>query len=126
MTSFNRQSGFTLLEMIIAMGLFAVGIMGFYRMTSGLMENNASARNRADATHLCRSKLETLGRGDYSEIVGGVEEKLDASGVSGRGVFKREVAVDENRAPAYKEVTVTVSWEAKGGHRVVLKTVFAE
>lgn len=125
MTSFNRQDGFTLLEMVIAMGLFAVGILGLCRMSSGLMVNNASARNRTDATQLARNKLETLFQGEYAEISGSIEENLDASGVSGGGVFRREVAVAENESPACKVVTVAVSWQIQGEHRVVLKTVIA-
>lgn len=125
MTSFNRQGGFTLLEMIIAMGLFATGILGLCLMSSGLMDNNTSARNRADATQLARSKLEALFQVQYSEIADGLEEDLDASGVSDGGVFQRKVAVVEKGSPARKEVTVTVSWQSKGGHRVVLKTVLA-
>lgn len=125
MTPINRQGGFTLLEMIIAMGLFAVGIMGVCLMASGLIQSNASARNQADAAQLARSLLETFGHGDYSGIVNGLEEDLDASGVLGSGVFRREVAVEESVTPAFKEVTVTVSWEVKGVHRVELMTVFA-
>jgi prepilin-type N-terminal cleavage/methylation domain-containing protein len=125
MSSFYRQGGFTLMELVIAMGLFAVGMLGLCLITSGLMENNSSARNRADATLLGQNKLETLGRGEYSEITDSLEEHLDAPGGSGGGVFRREVVVAEKTSPACKEVAVTVSWQSNGAHRVVLKTVYA-
>jgi prepilin-type N-terminal cleavage/methylation domain-containing protein len=125
MTPLVRQDGFTLLEMVIAMGLFAIGMLGLCLMTSGLMDSNTSARNRADATRLAQSKLETLGRGEYSEIVDGLEMHLDGTGVSGDGLFQREVSVTEKSSPKCKEVAVMVSWEDKGGRWVELKTVFA-
>jgi len=125
MISLNRQGGFTLVEMVIAMGLFAIGILGLCLMSSGLMENNTSARNRAGATQLARNKLEALFQDKYDEIADSIEENLDGAGVSGGGVFRREVTVEENGAPVCKEVTVTVSWQVKGAHRVVLKTVVA-
>lgn len=119
-----RQSGFTLLEMVFAMALFAIGLLGVCQMTSGLMSNNAAARNRADATRLAQSTLETLGQVGYSEIAGSMEKDFDAAGVPGGGVFQREVTVAEKAAPARKEVTVTISWRYRGAHRVVLKTIF--
>lgn len=122
----SRQSGFTLLETVIAMGVFAVGLMGLAMMTSGLMENNMVARQRSVATRLAQNKIESLGRSEYSEIFDAVEVKLDASGLSGDGVYRREVVVEEKEEPACKEVTVTVSWEEKGEHWVVLKTIFAK
>lgn len=125
MIAFSRQSGFTLLEMVIAMGLFAIGLLGLSLMSSGLVGNNTAARNRADAARLGQNALETLGRIQYAEIIDCIEENLDAAGVSGGGVFQREVAVVEKTAPVCKEVTVTVSWWQKGEHRVVLKTIFA-
>ena len=116
----SRQSGFTLMETVVAMGVFAVGLMGLAMMTSGLMSNNAVARQRTVATQLARNKMETLGRSDYSEISGALEEKLDASGFSGNGVFRREILVEEKAEPVCKEVTITVAWEEKGKHRVAL------
>ena len=125
MNALSGQNGFSLLEMVIAMGLFAIGLMGLALMTSGLMSNNATARNRADATRLSQNKLEALGSGAYSEIGYSLETDIDALGISGNGVFQREVAVAEKSGPVRKEVTVTVSWEGEGTHRVVLKAVFA-
>lgn len=125
MVRFSKQSGFTLMEMVVAMGIFAVGMLGACLMASGLINSNASARNRADATQLAQNKLETLGRGEYSVIVDDLEENIDAAGVSGSGIFQREVVVVEKASPRCKEVMVKVSWQAKGSHRVELKTVFA-
>lgn len=125
MAPFNRQDGFTLLEMVIAMGLFATGLLGLCLMASGFMGSNGAARNRADATQLARNKLEALSQDPYSEIVDSLEENIDSSGDSGTGVFQRKVAVEEKESPACKVVTVTVKWQSKGAHRVVLKTVFA-
>jgi prepilin-type N-terminal cleavage/methylation domain-containing protein len=121
----SQQSGFTLMETVVAMGVFAVGLMGLAMMTSGLMSNNSIAHQRAVATQLAQNKMEMLGREEYEEIAGSLEEKLDASDTSGSGVFSREVSVEERTDPVCKEVTVKVLWEAKGKRRVVLRTIFA-
>ena len=123
--SFFQEDGFTLMEMVIAMGLFAVGLMGLSLMSTGLSTSNLSARRQAVAVQLAGNKLEMLGQHDYSEITDSLEEKLDASGASGGGVFERKVTVEEKTEPPWKEVAVTVSWRLKGVHRVVVKTVLA-
>jgi len=121
----SQQSGFTLMETVVAMGVFAVGLMGLAMMTSGLMSSNSIAHQRAVATRLAQNKMEMLGRDEYAEIAGSLEEKLDASDTSGGGVFCREVAVEERTDPVCKEVTVKVLWKAKGKRQVVLRTIFA-
>lgn len=119
------QRGFTLLEIVIAIGLFSIGLLGMCSMLSGFMNSNTTARHRTDATTLAHSQMETLVRNGYTEISDSIEENLNSSGVPGEGVFQREVAVVQKTDPVCKEVTVTVSWRFKGDHRVVLKTILA-
>jgi prepilin-type N-terminal cleavage/methylation domain-containing protein len=120
-----QEGGFTLVELVIAMGLFAVGMLGLSLMSAGLVCSNLSARQRAVAARLAENKMEMLENGDYSMAGGSVEKKLDAEGTPGNGIFDREVAVNEKTAPPCKEVAVTVSWQLKGEHRVVLKSILA-
>ena len=120
-----RQDGFTLLEIVIAMGLFATGLLGLVLLTSGLMTNNMNARHHATAIQLARNKIEMLRQNPYSEVADGIELKVDASGNSGSGIFRREVEVEENVDPALKQVVVTVSWQSRGEHRVTLHSIVA-
>lgn len=120
-----QQDGFTLLELVIAMGLFASGLLGLTLLTSGLMTHNMTARHHAAAIQLARNKIEMLRQNGYSGIVDGIESEMNASGDSGSGIFSREVEVEENDDPAFKQVTVTVSWRSKGEHRVTLCSIVA-
>jgi prepilin-type N-terminal cleavage/methylation domain-containing protein len=120
-----KQDGFTLLELVIAMGLFASGLLAMALLTSGLMTHNMTSRNRAVAIQLARSKIEMLRQNPYSEIIDGVERNISPSGSLGSGIFSRQVVVDENADPAFKRVTVTVSWPSKGAHRVTLCSIVA-
>ena len=120
-----KQDGFTLLELVIAMGLFASGLLGLVLLTSNLMTHNMTARHHAAAIQLARNKIEMLRRNAYSEIVDSMEQKLDPSDNSGKGIFSREVIVEENGDPAFKEVTVTVTWRLKREHRVTLCSIVA-
>ena len=123
-TSFP-QDGFALVELVIAMGLFASGLLGLTLLTSGLMTYNLNARHHATALQLARNKIELLRQNDYSALASGMELKVDASDDNGGGVYSREVTVEENGEPVFKQVTVTVAWRLKGEHRVTLCTIVA-
>jgi len=125
MTVLREARGFTLLELVLALGLLGVGLMGTVHMTSGLLKHNWSARQRTVALYLARNKIESLCREPYEDISESIEEGLDAAGVSGKGIFRREVTVMENSTPAHKEIGVTVSFEGAGRGHVALSTLVA-
>ncbi len=120
-----KPDGFTLLELVIAMGLFATGLLGLILLTSGLVDNNMAARYYAAATQLARNKIEMLRKNDYSQIVDDMESTVAVPGDVGGKIFSREVTVEENDDPAFKEITVTVSWRSRGEHRVTLCSIVA-
>ena len=55
-----RESGFTLLEVLIAMGVFAIGSLGVLAMVVTGMDLNANARQMQEASLLAQWKLEQL------------------------------------------------------------------
>ena len=68
----NRQtaSGFTLLEVMVAMAIMAIVLVSVYRMHSQTLTMNAAARFYTQAPMLAQSKLAQL-ESDSSEIVAG-------------------------------------------------------
>ena len=68
----DRQSGsgFTLLEVMVAMAIMAIVLVSVYRMHSQTLTMNAAARFYTQAPMLAQSKLAQL-EGDSSEIVAG-------------------------------------------------------
>lgn len=120
-----HKDGFTLLELVITTGLFAIGLLGLTLLTSGLMAHNTTARQRSTALLLAQNKLEMLRQGDYSKASDTVENGIDANGISGKGIFYREVAVVESHDPDFKTISVTVTWHSKGMHQVTLQSILA-
>ena len=58
----KRESGFTLLELLIALGILAVGLLGIVKIQMQSGFGNMTARNRTAAVNLARSKVEELRR----------------------------------------------------------------
>ena len=61
------QGGFGLLELMIAMTILAIGILGIMKLQMQASFGNSASRNTSAAVNLARSKLESLKRvGSYS------------------------------------------------------------
>ena len=66
----GTASGYTLLEVMVAMAIMAIVLVSVYRMHSQTLTMNAAARFYTQAPMLAQSKLAQL-EGDSSEIVAG-------------------------------------------------------
>jgi len=66
----GTASGFTLLEVMVAMAIMAIVLVSVYRMHSQTLTMNAAARFYTQAPMLAQGKLAQL-EGDSSEIVAG-------------------------------------------------------
>ena len=63
----TAQGGFGLLELMIALTILAIGILGIMKLQMQSSFGNAASRNTSAAVNLARSKLESLKRvGSYS------------------------------------------------------------
>ncbi len=77
----SGQRGFGLIELMIAMTIMAVGILGIMKLQMQASFGNAGSRNTSAAVNLARSKLESLKRvGSYSIQEGVVVALQDQNG----------------------------------------------
>ncbi len=56
----NKQSGFTLLELLIALVIFSVGILGVYSMQLSAVTGNSKSRIVTEATRSGAEMIETV------------------------------------------------------------------
>jgi prepilin-type N-terminal cleavage/methylation domain-containing protein len=74
----GKQLGFGLLELLIAMSILAIGILGITKMQMQASFGNSGSRTQSAAVNLARSKLEELKRvGAYSVQEGAVLDLVD-------------------------------------------------
>ena len=122
----TEDAGFSILEVLLSMTLFSIGLMGVLMMVFTVTKVNRANKNLTTAVNLAQSKIDDLKITAYASIVGQAETDLDESGVSGSGKFDRSVTVTPSVNPDYKTVDVTVSWVAGGAKQTSLKTIIAE
>lgn len=121
------QDGFTLNEVLLAIGLIAIGILGFSLNTAGVIQGNRISSSVTIATNLAQAKLEEIkAQTTWTNVTDAQDPNnlINETGVSG-GRFKREWTIkDPVGLSNLKEVSVQVSWTEYGINRqVVLATL---
>jgi len=127
--STSQDSGFTLLEVVVALAIAALAIVGLFQAASGgLLAVNTAGRVE-EAVQRAQSHLAAVGRsaaliqGEFTDDDGGgYHWRLRA-----RPVASRQVAATDGSPTALAtlfDVEVTISWPGRSGERsVVLKTM---
>ena len=130
----NRQ-GYSILEAVVAMTIFAIGMLALSQSYFGVMRAQVGARNHELATQCARDRLEEIVNAvSYATIIEGnfPDEgygEVDA-GDPKFEQFARTVAIADSlnaiNQSVLKEVTVRVTWQTVAGTRdVTLNTVVA-
>lgn len=124
----HNQSGFTLLEVLLAITIFAIGLLAVAAMQVSAIHGNKLGNEWTQATTLAQKQLEALKSGDITTAAYTVGTYSDpnnpvtATGASG-GIFNRSWTIAANSAFSVR-ATVTVSWAQKGvNHAVALTSV---
>jgi len=108
----QNQRGFTLIEIMVAVTLLSVGLLGMAGLTVGIMRSNSLSSQVTTATALAQAKMEDIKRVGYSGVAEG-KSTDDYNDISGYPLYKRVTDVDvESPDPGMKTVTITVSWDS--------------
>jgi prepilin-type N-terminal cleavage/methylation domain-containing protein len=130
----SRQRGFTLVELLISMGLSMVGLLGLMTLQVIAVRGNMSSRNFAEATSLAQERIEWLQSVGYTGIAAQAKtEYLNQPGTLPRVLasaagaeYTRTTAVVIDASTNTARVSVTVQWPdpdvASKSHSVVLWT----
>jgi type IV pilus assembly protein PilV len=114
-----QEKGFTLVEVLIAITIFAFGILGVASMQIAAMKGNTSARDLTEASTLGSDQLEKLMLSSYDSISDGSRTN-DIYGITW-------TVQDDTPQPDVKTVIVNVSWTERGTQRQVsMRNVIAK
>lgn len=127
----ERQDGFTFHELLAAMGIVSVAVMGYTAGTIGLLRASQITANYTAAVNLAQDKMEQLKAG----AAAGNEDRCPSSGDLGinalgnaGGVFDRCWRVSDSALGSQlKQIEVRVSWFDYESRAVVFsKLVYRE
>ncbi len=123
----NRQ-GYSLIEALMAMTLFAVGVLALSQSYFGVVRSQMMSRQNELALQCARDRIEEIVNSvSYSDINGTFYPSEDFGDVNGGvtqyEIFNRQIAISDslnaNGTSVIKDITVTVNWQTSGGVRTV-------
>lgn len=105
------KRGFTLIETLIAIAIFSIGILAVGSMQISAINNNASARMRTEATIFASETVELLmSLEDYNDdLLDETEPDLELPPLNNIYCRKWTVAAD-TPIPSTKTITLSVRW----------------
>ena len=122
------EKGFTLVEVLVASGIFAFGMLAVLGMLVTAMGGNAQGRKTTEAANFAASKIEDLKRTPYKNLISSADTTTVSNG-SVSDTFTRTWTVYTSVAPPLnlKKVVVTTSWTSKGQpHNVTIQTLLSD
>lgn len=123
MFTFRHNRGFTIIEVLIALSVLTIGLLGVAGLTLMIIYGNSFSRTLTTATALAHDKLEELRDTPYEKISDGEKTLVERN-----MTYTRTWKVTANQpAAGMKTVEVTVSWETRKRRQpVVLTTIIAQ
>jgi prepilin-type N-terminal cleavage/methylation domain-containing protein len=123
----DESKGFTLIECLLALFIFAFSLVGLAFLMAGTMQTDIQARRMSAATALAQQQLDQLHNTAYSAVASStVSQSLnEAGGTTGPAFYLRSWTVTNNSPQVgMSTVTVRVDWTDKSAsHHVSLQTI---
>ena len=116
----SRENGFTILEVVFAVSILAIGIMGYTILKTSSRHSRVYAKNLSQAIQVTSSELEGLVTGGYHDALlsdnttpGATTHDYNAEvgGTLGRGDFQASNALWTVREACPSELTKLVNYQ---------------
>jgi len=122
----NNNSGFTLMEVLVAMLILSVGLLGMAALITGIINSNKLSNRISTATVLAQDKMEEVRRVGYSGMpASNTTTTENYNTITNYSLYKRVTLTEvANPAAGMKKITVTVYWDTNKS--VVLQTILAQ
>jgi Tfp pilus assembly protein PilV len=126
MDSRNRsQKGFSLVEVLIGLVFFGIGILSLGGLVLTAVRGNFFSNNLTQATYAAQERLEYLKNTAFTSdyVTLGDHHAEPVATVRGSDlVFNRSYTVSDN-GDGSRTITYTVTWNDGVGHRITFSTI---
>lgn len=123
----RNEKGITLLEILIALSVLSIGLLGMAGLTTSIINGNTLSKKVTTATTLGQDRLEHFRRLGYSTTpTADTTTTEDYNSIANYPSYKRVSFIDVNSPSAgMKTITVTVYWNSDTGS-VAMQTILAQ
>ena len=114
--SLRAERGFSLIEVLVAAAILAVGLLSLAQLLAMTVSANAAAGRTTDATVLAAQKLEDLRAEPWSALEANIGESADSLDRSGR-------SIDDSSGAAFRRRWFVEPWFGDPARTLVLRVI---
>jgi prepilin-type N-terminal cleavage/methylation domain-containing protein len=115
----RKDSGFTMIEILIALFILSVALLGICSMVYSVMSSTSLSKEMAVATTLMQDKMESLKNTPVTSLTAG-NDTVQLGNID----YLRQWTVSPSANT--RSITVTVNWNRRGPHTVTTTTIRGE
>ena len=122
MNFFKKSSGFTLIEILVALVIFSISVLAFAGLTVTATRTGSYGGRMTEAVTFAQDKFEELKINSWDNIVSGADQKTGPTGIN----YTRNWKVLEKETRDLKTVSLTIDWNDRVDHSISLFTVISQ
>ena len=122
MNFLRKSTGFTLIEILVALVIFSISILAFAGLTVTATRTGSYGGRMTEAVTFAQDKLEELKSNSWEKIVSGGDEITGATGIA----YTRNWKVLEENIRNLKTVSITIDWKDRVDHSIAFFTVISQ
>ena len=121
------RRGFTLIEVLVAIVILSIGLLGMSALTAGIINGNKFSNRLTMATTCAQEQMENVRRLGYLGMpITDTITTENYNSITRYSQFKRETKTDVAAPTAgMKTITVATYWDSNA-HKVEIKTILCQ